>query len=157
MRTKSLHVVLAVLALLVAVAVPFALAGTSNLVYTAGQSTAIQSQLIPRYNTDHCTRFGLAPSCSSAELVSAGCTTQTVRTIVFDSCTVFTQDAAGEAAFLKEVANIGLVTVNNKLISNENAAYTAAECSRFKSLSQANQNTECTLRGLANGCSGPCP
>ena len=158
MRLRSLsRLVLALAATSVVVAGGIALAGNSTLSYTAGQSTAIQTQLIPKYNAEHCTRFGQAVSCSTAELVSAGCTVQTFKTIVQDSCVIFTQDVTGEAAFLKEVANIGLITVNNRLIASDVANYQAAECSRFKSLSVANQNTECTLRGLATGCAGPCP
>lgn len=152
MRLRSLLLIVIGLAL----AGGIVLAGNSTLSYTAGQSTAIQNQLIPKYNAEHCTRFGLALSCSTAELVSAGCTVQTFKTIVQDSCVVFTSDVTGEAAFLKEVANIGLVTVNNRLIASDIQNYQAAECSRFKALSVANQNSECTLRGLATGCAGPC-
>lgn len=160
MRFKSLsRLTLAWVATSVAIAGGIALAGSSSLTYTAGQSTAIQNMLIPRYNADHCQRVGLPSGCSSAELVSAGCSVAgaTIKTIPQDSCTIFTSDATGEALFLKEVANIGLVTVYNRLIANDVSQYNAAECQRFKALSQANQNTECTLRGLSNGCSGPCP
>ena len=160
MRSRSLaRLALAIVALGVVIAGGVVMAGTSNLVYTAGQSTAIQTQLIPRYNRDHCEKFGAVFPCTSSDLVTGGCNAaaNTIRTIVFDSCTIFTTDVTGEAAFLKEVANIGLVTVNNRLIGNENAAYTAAECSRFKALSQGNKDSECTLRGLPTGCSGPCP
>lgn len=134
-------------------------AGDSTLSYTAGQSTAIRNQLIPRYNAEHCARFGQAIGCASADLVTGGCSAvaNTFKTIVYDSCTIFTSDAAGEAAFLKEVANIGLVTVNNRLIAADNAAYQAAECARFKALSPANQQTACTNLGLISSCSGPCP
>lgn len=158
MRLRSLsRLVLAGAALVVALAGGYVLAGTSSLVYTAAQSTVIQNQLIPRYNADHCRQVGLGSGCTSVELVTAGCTNLTTKTIVQDSCAIFTSDAAGEALFLKEVANIGLITVYNRLIANDVSAYQIAECSRFKGLSQANQNTECTLRGLATGCSGPCP
>jgi hypothetical protein len=134
-------------------------AGTSNLVYTAAQSTAIQTLLIPMYNADHCQQRGLAANCTSANLVTAGCSvaSATFKTIIQDSCTIFTSDVSGEALFLKEVANIGLVSTYNRLIAKDNAAYQAAECSRFKALSVGNQNTECTLRGLPSGCAGPCP
>lgn len=160
MRFRSLpRVVLSVAALLVAVSVPFALAGSSSLTYTAAQSTAIQNQLIPKYNADHCGRFGLPSNCASTDLVTAGCNVaaNTIKTVPIDSCTIFTSDVTGEALFLKEAANVGLVTVFNRLIATDIGTYNAAECTRFKGLSAANQNTECTLRGLANGCAGPCP
>lgn len=152
MRLKILPLIL--LALL---ATSPLLAGSSSLTYTAGQSTAIQSQLIPKYNADHCQKFGLGSGCISADLVSGGCQVTIVKTIVLDSCTIFTQDAAGEALFLKEAANQALIATYNRLIAIDVGSYQAAECSRFKALSQANQNTECTLRGLASGCAGPCP
>jgi hypothetical protein len=152
MRVRSL--VLILFAMLLGA---FVYAGTSSLVYTAGQSTAIQTQLIPRYNADHCHRFGLPASCVTADLTTAGCTPTVIKTIPLDSCTIFTADVTGEAAILKEAANVGLVSVYNRLIADDNSSYQAAECTRFKGLSGANQNTECNLRGLANGCSGPCP
>jgi hypothetical protein len=153
MRIRSLSR----LVLAIVFVAPLLDAGTSNLVYTAGQSTAIQTQLIPRYNADHCQRFGLPPSCTSSDLVTAGCTVQTIKSIVLDSCAIFTQDVTGEAAILKEVANAGLIATFNRLITNDNASYNSAECSRFKALSVANQNSECSLRGLPSGCAGPCP
>lgn len=160
MQFRSLpRVVAVIVALSIVASVPLAFAGTSSLTYTAGQSTVIQNQLIPKYNADHCQRFGLPGSCLSTDLVTAGCNpaTTTVKTVVQDSCTIFTADVTGEANFLKEVANIGLVTVYNRLIATDVGAYNAAECSRFKALSQVNQNTECTTRGLSAGCAGPCP
>lgn len=159
MRISLSRRILSVAILALVLVAPLLLAGTSNLTYTAGQSTAIQNQLIPRYNRDHCDRYGAAFPCTSSDLVAGGCNaaSNTIRTIVYDSCAIFTQDATGEAAFLKEVANIGLVTVNNRLISSEVGQYQTAECSRFKALSQGNKDTECTLRGLTAGCSGPCP
>lgn len=133
-------------------------AGNSTLSYTTGQSNAIQGQLIPRYNAEHCTRYGQAIGCASADLVTGGCNvaTNTFKTIVTDSCTIFTGDAAGEQAFLKEVANIGLVTVFNRLMAAEQSSYLAAECARFKALTGPQQQTECSLRGLPTDCSGPC-
>lgn len=131
-------------------------AGNSTLVYTTAQSTAIQTRLIPRYNAEHCLAFALAPTCSSAELVSAGCVARVVRTVTIESCTIFTSNAAGELGFLQEVANQKLVSVFNQLIKTDGAAYSAAECVRFKALSPANQATECTARGLASTCD-PCP
>lgn len=155
MRLRSLSFVVLAVAVGLALA-GVVLAGNSTLTYTAGQSTAIQTQLIPKYNAEHCSRFGLPISCSTSDLTTAGCTVQTFKTIVQDSCVVFTSDVTGEALFLKEVANIGLITVNNRLIASDIQNYNAAECARFKALSVANQNSECTLRGLATGCAGPC-
>lgn len=133
-------------------------AGDSTLSYSTGQSSAIQNQLIPRYNAEHCTRYGQAVGCASGDLVAGGCSvaSNTFKTIVTDSCTIFTSNAAGEAAFLKEVANIGLVTVFNRLMAAEQSSYLAAECARFKALTGPQQQTECTLRGLPSNCSGPC-
>lgn len=156
MRLRSLSLIVLAVAVGLALAGGVVLAGSSSLVYTAGQSTAIQTQLIPKYNAEHCSRFGQSIGCNTSELVSGGCTVQTFKTIVQDSCVIFTSDVAGEALFLKEVANIGLITVNNRLISSDIANYQNAECVRFKALSVANQNSECTLRGLATGCAGPC-
>lgn len=149
---RSLLVVLAFLGL--AALLP---AADSTLSYTAGQSNGIRTIVIPRYNAEHCAKVGLGAGCTTAQLVAAGCVVQTVRTFVIDSCTIFTQDAAGESAYLKEAANQGVLAAYNRSIRNDNESYQAAECWRFKSLNQTQQDAECSLRALGPGCAGPCP
>lgn len=158
MRLKvAVLIVLVVLSVFLPAA--FAAAGNSTLSYTAAQSTAIQNQLIPRYNAEHCGRFSLPNGCTTSDLTTAGCNPAnfTVKTVVYDSCTIFTSDATGEAAFLKEVANQGLVAVNNKLISIDVSNYNSAACTAFKAANQAGKDALCTGFGLSAGCAGPCP
>jgi hypothetical protein len=133
-----------------------AFAGNSTLTYTTAQSTAIQTRLIPRYNADHCARFGLGPTCTTAELVTAGCTNVVRRTVTIESCTIFAQNATGEQAFLQEVANQELVTVFNKLIATQGSAYSTAQCNIFNALSPAAKQADCTAHGLPTDCD-PCP
>ena len=155
MRKLSLLLLLALVGLAV-MTLPVS-AGNSTLTYTAAQSTQIQNRLIPKYNAEHCAQFALPSTCTSSDLTTAGCVARTVRTLVLDSCTIFTSNAAGEQAFLQETANNGLIYVFNRLIRNENDSYNAAECARWRALSGPQQQTECTLRGLSSTCEGPCP
>lgn len=154
MRVKHVG---AALALLLVALVPVVMAGDSTLSYTAAQSTAIQNRVIPRYNADHCRQFGLPVTCSTAELVAAGCTVQTTRTFVTDSCTIFASSAAGEAAFLKEMANQGGVATFNRLVAEEINQYNSAACTLWKALSPAAQQSDCVAKNQPATCSGPCP
>lgn len=131
-------------------------AGNSTLTYTAAQSTAIQTRLIPRYNADHCAKFGLPSTCNTSDLTTAGCVNIVRRTVTIESCTIFAQNAAGEQAFLQEVANQELVAVFNKLIVTQGSAYSNAQCAIFNALSPAAKQADCTAHGLPTDCD-PCP
>lgn len=122
--------------------VVFAVAHTLN--FTAAQDTQMQTKLIPLYNRAHCKQFKQANGCTSANLVTGGCTSITVKTLVIESCTIFTQDTTGEDAFLQEMANQKLVEVFGRY-GNDGATIREAA---FQGLSSGGQTTTCTDLGL---------
>jgi hypothetical protein len=132
-------------------------AGNSTLVYTTAQSLAIRNRLIPKYNRDHCAQFALPPACTSAELVTAGCAVVTIRTLVLDSCTIFPSNAAGEEAFLQEIANKGAMQVFNDLIRQENLQFNSAACIEWRAMTTQQRQDRCTALGQPTDCEGPCP
>lgn len=144
-------VVLALIAL-------FALTTTANtasvsISFTAGQNTYTQNTLIPQANNKRCAEYGLSQGCTSAQVVTAGCVAEpfsavTKTNLVFRSCTIYTQDAAGEALYHADQLYEFLV----KKVSDDLAADVAASCAAFKALSGANQNAICTSLGRPNGC-----
>lgn len=144
------HLLRALLVVLLVVA--RAEAANFTLTYTTAQDTQIQTRLIPLYNKAHCAKFGLGASCTSAQLVTAGCVAVVFKTVTIDSCTIFTQDATGEGLFLQEIANQQLADIFSQLVSSDNVDF----CTSWKTLTTTQQNTQCTTQGLPNGCS-PCP
>jgi hypothetical protein len=77
---------------------------------------------------------------------------KTQFTLVTDSCVIFTQDAAGEQAWLQETANQGVVAAQQ--------ARNAQDMTDWLALCRAGnatqQNNACTAVGGASGCN-PCP
>jgi len=128
-------------------------AGNSTLVYTTAQSTAIQTQLIPAYNRAHCRRFGATPTCNTAQLVSAGCVTVTKKTVVLDSCVIFSQDATGEAAYLQERSNQAAFEAFVQL----DASLAFDFCSTWTTMTTTQRNNICAslTPALPAGCA-PC-
>jgi hypothetical protein len=123
-------------------------AGNVTIAHTTAQSNVIQGTLIPTHNRTHCTSFGLPGTCTSAQLVTAGCTVKTFKTVTIESCVIFTSDAAGEAAFLQEFVDQKLVDgFNQQLAEDVNLS-----CAAFKAASTANQNSACTAVGRPTGC-----
>lgn len=130
-----------------------AYAASVSISFTAGQNTYTQQTLIPQANAKRCADYGLAPSCTGAQVVSAGCVAEpfsavTKTNLLFRSCAIYTQDAAGEALFHADQLYEFLV----KKVSDDLAADVAASCAAFKALSVSNQNAICTSLGRPNGC-----
>jgi hypothetical protein len=149
-------------------------AASHTLTYTAAQDTDIQQRLIPMVNRTKCALYGLPKTCSTAQVQaptkcvtrsvcqaaglrqgSAACTRWSAELV--DACVIFTSDAAGEAAYLKEAANSGVVN------SYALAANLGADefCTNWDLMSAAAQDTTCTTAapgglGLSAGCR-PCP
>lgn len=141
------------LVLIALLAATLAEAGNSTLTYTAGQSTAVQTTLIPKYNRASCAKFNLPATCTSAQLVSAGCTVKTVKTVIVDSCTIFTLDAAGEQAFHQETHNQKLADIFFQSSSIDSTDF----CTTFKAMTVGQQNAVCAamVPPLTAGCT-PC-
>lgn len=121
--------------------------------FTAGQNTYTRNTLIPQKNTRRCVEYNLAPGCSTAQVVSAGCVAEpfsavTKTNLVFRSCTIYTADAAGEAAYQSDNLYEFLVAMVAKDLAQE----VQTACTNFKALSGANQNTICASLSLPNGC-----
>ena len=139
------------LAVLIVLAAVPAFAGTSSVTYTTGQSTAIQTKVIPALNAERCGNFGLSASCTSAQLVSAGCVVQLFKGVAVTGCTIYTENAAGEQALIQLLANQSLAAAFVKQNSLNEAAFKGA-CA---AASGAAQDTVCTTVGLPSGCN-PC-
>lgn len=100
-------VLLAYLGALVAVHVR---AADVTVPFTAGQNTYVRNVAIPIANEARCRQWPGVPArtpvfpCTTANVTAAGCVAApfsavTKKNLVFRSCTIYTQDAAGEAAF----------------------------------------------------------
>lgn len=144
------------LLLVAALIAPTIMAGTMDgaVTTTAAQDTFLQNNLIPAANAERCKKFGLSAGCTSGQLVSAGCVAVAFSTLTkatagsFQSCTIYTQDAAGENAYAAdELAQ----RVQDRFFQ-ELAADIAANCASFKALSAGAQNTVCTDLGRPAGC-----
>ena len=165
---RSIAWVLLVGAVLAVVVAPLVYAATTSLTYTTAQDNRIQGAIIKNYNRRHCARFGRNEGCGSNNLVNNGCVQVSVCTAAglkvgsskcndwstefVESCTIFTQDAAGQAAYAKEILN--------QAIANEYATIKASEatdfCIAWDTLNNSAQNAQCAALGLGNGCR-PCP
>lgn len=141
--------------LFIVLIVTVAYANNLTLVYSAGQDTQIQTKAIPYYNAKHCRSRGLAASCTSAQLVTAGCVVKVSRSFTVDSCTIFTADATGEAALAQELANNSFASLAEQVIALQDSV---AFCNAFKAMTTVQQNVVCTsmVPSQGNGCS-VCP
>jgi len=134
-----------------------AYAGNSTLVYTADQSQRTRDKYIPRYNKAHCEQFRLPKTCTSADLVAAGCVVKVYKSnktglaYVIDSCTIFTTNGAGEEAYLQETKNQELAATNEGQASSDSDDF----CVAFKAKTNSEQNAICASLSLPNGCN-PC-
>lgn len=159
-------------AALAIVIVPLVLAATHSLTYTAQQDTAVQTRLIPAVNRAKCQAYGRPDNCVTADLTgrcivrsvcqaanlktgSAACTAWSTEFV--ESCVIFTQNAAGEAAYLKEKANKGMVDDFLSTYTLETKDY----CVAWDLMSPSAQSTHCTTAppaglGLPSNCR-PCP
>jgi hypothetical protein len=117
------------------------------------QDTYIQQTLVPIANAAKCARYGLGPSCTSANLVSAGCvviafSTLTRENLTFNACTIYTLDGTGANGLAAEkmaqaFADMVASELNNDVEGN---------CTAFKALTLAQRNQVCTDLGRPNGC-----
>jgi hypothetical protein len=121
------------------------LAGSSTITYTAPQSTYIRGTIIPAINRHLCYSFLLPATCTSAEVVSAGCTVKVVKGVTTESCTIFTSDAAGEQALLQEQSNKSLAALMSLY---DNTVFRAA----CQGADIQTQNRLCSVLGLPAGC-----
>jgi hypothetical protein len=153
--------------ILLGIASAIAYAATHSLTYTTAQDTGIQNRVIPAYNRQKCLRYGRAPGCSTANLASSGCVPISICTAAgltvgstdcnvlstenVENCTIFTINSAGQDAYLKEVANRGIV---QDYLSSKTQASADFKAS-FDLASQASKDHCCTDVGLGPTCDGP--
>lgn len=136
------------------------------LAFTAAQDTIIVAKVIPAYNRQHCSLWGRASGCTSANLVTGGCVVKNVcqaiglpagtpctnlSTLNVESCVIYTADATGEDLMLQELANKDLVSTYMGGQSFAGSDFRSG----FRAASQANQDAACVAAGLAAGCDGP--
>lgn len=140
---------------ILALAVGFALASAVSISFTNGQNNYVQTTLIPQENTRKCTQFGLVygSNCTTSAMGTSGCVSApfssvTKQNLVYRDCTIYTQDATGEAAYDSDQLYQRLVSQ----VSNDLAADIAATCAATKALSQAARDIECGHVGRPNGC-----
>ncbi len=127
-------------------------AGDSTLTYTAAQSNAIQTRLIPGFNRTHCRSFHQPPTCATADLARAGCRPRTTsQGLTTESCVIFTADAVGEQAFLRERSARDLVIVFGAFGRPDPADF----CAAFRLATQQKKDQLCANLGLPAGCT-PC-
>jgi len=128
------------------------LAAAFTVNFTAGQDTTIQTRLIPLVNTANCTRYGRAPGCTSANLVTGGCVAVAFPSKNLNTCTIYTADAAGETVFLQDELNQRLVD----RFAGLNAGDTTGWQSACRAGTPTQQQNACTAVGLPATCN-PCP
>ena len=128
-----------------------AFAANVTIEHTTGQSNAIRTTLIPARNAEVCKEFGLASSCSTADLVAAGCVNAThpiAPTVVTRYCQILTQDATGEDTYIQEIADAAMV---RRFIAAK-AERVRNWCANWPNRTQAERDAACTAVGLQAGC-----
>jgi hypothetical protein len=121
--------------------------------FTAGQNTYSRNVTIPQANAARCAQYNLAPSCNTAQVLAAGCVPAaaadvTLDNLVFRSCTIYTQDLAGETAFKADELYTALVART----ANDLAQDVASTCAAFKGSNATARNNACAAIGRPNGC-----
>ena len=124
-----------------------------TITYTTPQETAIQTRLLPLINTAKCASRGLGPSCNSAALVANGCVAVAFPSVkpLYNTCTIYTLDAAGIDAYLQDRANKALVDDFIALNNSDSAAY-ITPCNASSAAAKANA---CAAVGAPATCN-PC-
>lgn len=131
---------------------PRAQAADSVLSYTATQSNNIRTILIPEANRRKCSQYGGLPAtCTAVQLTANGCVTRVARTLTVETCSIWTQDAAGEQGFLQEQENRRLVEILRVILPPDPADF----CYTWGQLSRDEQNDRCEKLGLPSNCT-PC-
>jgi hypothetical protein len=128
------------------------LAASFSVTYTTGQDTTVQTTVIPIRNRLKCRQYGLAATCTSANLASKGCAAFAFPSKNYNSCTIFTLDATGETALIQEVSDQGLIA----LIAQRDVLNHADFIAQCQTQTVTAQNAACTAVGAAAGCN-PCP
>ena len=123
-------------------------ASLSFNITSAAQDTYIQTSILPQANAALCAKYGLSANCTGGQLTTAGCvaiaaSTITKRSLVYQNCTPFTLDAAGQSAHAGDMYARDIIA----LISNDKSSSISAACTNFKALSAGSQNTICASLG----------
>lgn len=129
-----------------------ALAASFSVTYSAGQDTTVQTTIIPIRNRLKCRAYGLAATCTSANLTSQGCVAVAFPGKAYNSCAIFTLDATGEGLLVQESSDIRLV----ELIAQRDILNRSDFVAQCQTQNTTAQNAACTAVGAATGCN-PCP
>lgn len=120
---------------------------------TTAQHSMVQSIFVAAANTAKCQRYNLPSSCVTADLISAGCVPKTLQTATkqdptFVSCTIYSIDATGEAAY--EADQLGALLIG-KFLDSVLTEYQSS-CLLFNTGTTAFKNQICSDLGKGNGC-----
>jgi hypothetical protein len=129
-----------------------AVAASFSVSYPAGQDTIIQTTIIPIRNRLKCRQFGLTAACTTANLATRGCVAFAFPNKNYNSCTIFTSDAAGETLLIQESSDKALLD----LIAQRDVLNHADFIAQCQTQNQAAQNAACTAVGAPPLCN-PCP
>jgi hypothetical protein len=121
---------------------------------TTGQDTYIQNTLVANANTAKCAKFGLGPSCTTANLATAGCVAVAFNTLTkrnantFQVCTIYTLDATGANALASEQMAQKIVDS----LTHDLALDVAATNAAFDAATSTLQDNICSQLGRPAGC-----
>lgn len=124
-----------------------------NVSMMTSQHTYVQATQIPRLNRERCSQWSLPSNCTTSDVKGAGCVVQpfqgaTLGNPAFMSCTIYSSDAAGEAAYYGDLIASGALGGINADIG----ASVQASCLAWKAANNATRNATCAALGLSNGC-----
>lgn len=128
-------------------------AANISIPFTAGQNTYVQTVTIPAQNARACAQFRQAPNCTSANLVAGGCvaipfSSVNKQNLTFQACTIYTQDAAGEAAYDADYLYNALVA---QVRIDQQTDYQLSKAA-WLAANQAARDTACVAVGRPAGC-----
>lgn len=120
---------------------------------TTNQHTMLQNTFLSRANAALCARYNLPSSCTTANVITAGCVPKACQTLTkqdstFTPCTIYSLDATGEAAYSAD--RLCLDHITQFLLSMQSDYVTA--CLAFNTGTTTFKNQVCTDLGQANGC-----
>jgi hypothetical protein len=152
---RKIVAVLAIQAMVAFAVAPILFAASVSISFTAGQNTYVQTTIIPQANLLRCLQYGIIspPLCTTANVIAAGCvpapfSAVNKKNLVYRDCTIYTQDAAGEAAHDADRLYTAMVTQ----VSQDLDFDVTQSCQAFKSATLAVQQSNCTAVGRPIDC-----
>lgn len=126
--------------------------------FSAGQNTYTQNTLIPTENAAKCARFSTThplPGCTTAQLTTPNGTcvalpfsAVNLDNLLYQDCTIYTQDAAGEALFHADQ----LYKREISGVANDLSADIALTRAAWFAANQTARNSACTAIARPTAC-----